>query len=104
MWYEPLCFAKGRQSFPKGFLGRPFAPALFVMKEDTKRLFGELWYYSSLSFSIALSIVIGLGIGYWLDHRVFKSTSPWFTLIFLGFGVAAGFRNIYLAMKKSQKM
>ena len=73
------------------------------MKKDTKKLFRELWYYSSLSFSIALSVVIGLGIGYWLDTRVFH-TSPWFTLIFLGFGVVAGFRNIYLAMKKSRKM
>jgi len=71
---------------------------------ETKGLFKDLWYYSSLSFSIALSIVIGLGIGYWLDNRVFKTTSPWFTLIFLGFGIAAGFRNIYLAMKKSQKL
>jgi ATP synthase protein I len=72
---------------------------------ETKRLFKDLWYYSSLSFSIALSIVIGLGIGLWLDNRVFdKATSPWFTLIFLAFGIAAGFRNIYLAMKKSQKM
>lgn len=66
------------------------------------RLFKDLWYYSSLSFSIALSIVIGLGIGVWLDRKF--DTSPWFTLIFLGFGVAAGFRNIYLAMKKSQKL
>lgn len=74
----------------------------FGMKKETKELFKELWYYSSLSFSIALSIVIGLAIGYWLDHRVFD-TEPWFTLIFLGFGIAAGFRNIYLAMKKSQK-
>ena len=74
----------------------------FGMKNETKKLFRELWYYSSLSFSIALSIVIGLGIGYWLDKRF--QTSPWFTLIFLGFGVIAGFRNIYLAMKKSQKL
>lgn len=73
------------------------------MQEETKRLFKDLWYYSSLSFSIALSMVIGLGIGYWLDTRVFN-TSPWFTLIFLGLGVIAGFRNIYLAMKKSQKL
>jgi len=72
------------------------------MKEETKKLFRELWYYSSLSFSIALSVVIGLGIGYWLDMRVFDS-SPWFTLIFLGFGVIAGFRNIYLAIKKSRR-
>jgi ATP synthase protein I len=73
------------------------------MKEETKKLFKELFYYSGLSFSIALAMVIGLGIGYWLDTRVFK-TSPWFTLIFLGLGVVAGFRNIYLAMKKSRKL
>ena len=72
------------------------------MKKETKKLFRELWYYSSLSFSIALAIVIGLGIGYWLDGRY--NTSPWFTLIFLGLGVIAGFRNIYLAMKKSQRL
>ncbi|MES0349301.1 MAG: AtpZ/AtpI family protein [Desulfobacteria bacterium] len=73
------------------------------MKEENKKLFRELWYYSSLSFSIALSIVIGLGIGYWLDTRIFH-TSPWLTLIFLGFGVIAGFRNIYLAVQKSRKL
>jgi ATP synthase protein I len=82
--------------------GGTFAQALFVMKDETKKLFRDLWYYSSLSFSIALSIMIGLGIGYWLDARVFHS-SPWFTLIFLGLGVVAGFRNIYLAMKKSRE-
>ncbi len=74
----------------------------FVMKKETKKLFRELWYYSSLSFSIALSVVIGLGIGYWLDNRF--NTSPCLTLIFLGLGVVAGFRNIYLVIKKSQKL
>jgi ATP synthase protein I len=74
----------------------------FGMKKETKKLFKELWYYSSLSFSIALSIVIGLAIGVWIDKRF--DTSPWFTLIFLGFGVIAGFRNIYLALKKTQKL
>jgi ATP synthase protein I len=72
------------------------------MKKDTKKLFRELWYYSSLSFSIALAILIGLAIGYWLDTRY--DTSPWFTLIFLGLGIIAGFRNIYLAMKKSRRL
>lgn len=72
------------------------------MKKETKKLFRELWYYSSLSFSIALAIVIGLAVGYWLDTRY--DTSPWLTLIFLGLGIIAGFRNIYLAMKKSQRL
>ena len=72
------------------------------MKKETKKLFRELWYYSSLSFSIALAILIGLAIGYWLDNRY--GTSPWLTLVFLGLGIIAGFRNIYLAMKKSRKL
>jgi len=72
------------------------------MQKETKKLFRELWFYSSLSFSIALSIVIGLGIGYWLDTKF--ETSPWLTLIFLGFGVIAGFRNIYLALERSRRL
>lgn len=72
------------------------------MKKETKKLFRELWYYSSLSFSIALAIVIGLAIGLWLDTRY--DTSPWFTLIFLGLGTIAGFRNIYLAIEKSRRL
>jgi ATP synthase protein I len=72
------------------------------MKNETKKLFREMWYYSSLSFSIALAILIGLAIGYWLDTRY--DTSPWLTLVFLGLGIIAGFRNIYLAMKKSRRL
>jgi len=72
------------------------------MKDETKKLFRELWYFSSLSFSIALSIVIGLAIGYWLDKRF--DTSPVLTLVFIGLGVAAGFRNIYHAIEKSKRL
>jgi len=76
--------------------------ALFVMQKETKKLFRELWFYSSLSFSIALSIVIGLGIGYWLDKKF--ETTPWLTLIFLGLGVIAGFRNIYMALQRARRL
>jgi len=72
------------------------------MKDETKKLFRELWYFSSLSFSIALSIVIGLAIGYWLDKKF--DTSPVLTLVFIGLGVAAGFRNIYHAIEKSKRL
>lgn len=72
------------------------------MKRETLRNLRELAYYSSLGFQIALSIFIGLAIGVYLDRRVFHTT-PWLTLIFLGLGIAAGFRNIGLAIKKTRK-
>lgn len=51
---------------------------------------------------MALAIFIGLAIGVYIDRRY--NTAPWFTLIFLGLGIAAGFRNIGLAIKKSRKL
>jgi ATP synthase protein I len=72
------------------------------MKKETRTWIRELAFYSSLGFSVSLSIFIGLGIGVYLDRRF--ETTPWLTLIFLGFGIAAGYRNIGLAIKKSRKL
>ena len=72
------------------------------MKRETRRAYKELAYFSSLGLSVALSIFIGLAIGVYIDRRY--NTTPWFTLIFLGLGIAAGFRNIGLAIKKSRKL
>jgi ATP synthase protein I len=71
------------------------------MNRETRRAFRELAFYSSLGFAVALSIFIGLAIGVYLDRL--WDTQPWFTLIFLGMGIAAGFRNIALAIKKVRK-
>ncbi len=51
---------------------------------------------------MALAIFIGLAIGVYLD-RVWDS-SPWMTLIFLILGIAAGYKNLGLAIKKSRKL
>jgi len=61
----------------------------------------ELAYYSSLGFSVALSIFIGLAVGIYLDRRF--ATSPWCTLIFLVLGIIAGFRNIAIVIRKTRK-
>lgn len=71
------------------------------MAKKNLRYLKELAYYSSIGLSVALSIFIGLGIGVYLDRRF--DTNPWLTLIFLGLGIAAGYRNIGLAIKKSRK-
>lgn len=73
------------------------------MKKESLRTLKDLAYYSSLGLSVVLSIFIGLAVGIYLDRRVFNTT-PWLTLIFLGLGIAAGYRNIGLAIKKSGKL
>jgi ATP synthase protein I len=71
------------------------------MNRETRRTFKELAYFSSLGISVALAVFIGLGIGVVLDRKL--DTSPWFTFIFLGFGIAAGFRNIGRVIKRVRK-
>ena len=71
------------------------------MEKETKRLFRELAYYSSLGLSIALAIFIGLAVGIYLDRRF--GTTPWCTLIFLVLGIIAGFRNIAIVIRKTRK-
>jgi len=72
------------------------------MEKETRKWIRELAFYSSLGFSVSFSIFIGLGIGVYLDRRF--DTTPWLTLVFLGFGIAAGYRNIGLAIKKSRNL
>lgn len=72
------------------------------MKRETLQSLKELAYYSSLGFQVALSVFIGLGVGIYLDRHVFDTT-PVLTLVFLGIGIVAGFRNIALAIKKIEK-
>jgi len=71
------------------------------MKKETLRSIRELSYYSSIGLQVALSIFIGLAIGVYLDNRF--DTNPWMMLIFLALGIAAGYRNIGLAIRKSRK-
>ena len=60
----------------------------------------ELAYYSSLGFSVALAIFIGLFIGLGLDSMF--NTTPVLMFVFLGFGIIAGFRNIVRVMRRSK--
>jgi len=71
------------------------------MSNSRKEFMKLLGDFSTIGISLAASVFIGVGIGYLLDHKVFKGkTAPWLTLIFLGFGIAAGFRNLYLLTKR----
>ncbi len=49
----------------------------------------------SLGFSVPMAIVIGAAAG-WLADR-WLGTAPWLFLVFLGFGIVAGLRNVVRA-------
>ena len=75
------------------------------MASNRKEIIKLLAEFSTIGMSVAFSIFIGVGIGYVLDHKVFEGrTAPWLTFIFLGFGVAAAFKNLYqMATRKDIK-
>ncbi len=68
------------------------------MAEDKRQLFKTLGFMSSVGISMVASTFIGLAMGYYLDRWL--GTSPWCTLIFLGFGIVSGFRNIYILTER----
>jgi ATP synthase protein I len=53
---------------------------------------------STIGISMGISIVIGLAMGYYIDR--YLGTKPWFMLLFLIFGIIAGFRNLYKSVKQ----
>ena len=71
------------------------------MSDSRKEFMKLLGDFSTIGISLAASIFIGVGIGYFLDHKVFNGkTAHWLTLLFLGFGIAAGFKNLYMLTKR----
>jgi ATP synthase protein I len=63
------------------------------MPGDDTSLIKQLVRLSAIGVALVAATAIGLAIGYGLD-RLF-GTSPWLTLTFLLFGIAAGFLNLF---------
>ena len=59
---------------------------------------GEL---STIGLTLVLATVIGLAGGYFLDRWL--GTSPWLTLLGLGFGIVAGFVNLFRSVKTAER-
>jgi len=70
-------------------------------RQDRKAFFRELGKYSALGLEMALSVVIGLGIGYYLDRWL--GTTPWLMILWIALGFAAGVRSLYRAAVRSGK-
>ena len=72
-----------------------------AMVEPKERPLSFAKYLSAASIGIEMgaALVVGMGIGWFID-RTFK-TEPWFLVIFTGFGIVAGFRNMIVAARKA---
>ena len=56
----------------------------------------DLLKFSALGLEMGAAVVIGLLFGIFLDSRF--GTSPWLTLLFLGFGFAAAVKAVLKAV------
>lgn len=71
------------------------------MSETRREIFRQLGVYSTVGLTFVCCIFIGLGIGWYLDNKLFGGrTAPYLTFIFLGFGIAAGFKNLWQLTKR----
>ena len=68
------------------------------MAKEKKSNFQKAFSYGLIGFHLVSGIVVGVLIGYYLDK--YFNTSPWLTIIFFFFGLAAGFKNMYKDAKK----
>lgn len=66
-------------------------------KKRTARL-KQYYSLSALGIEMGVTLAIGLLIGWYLD-RLF-GTKPWLTIVFMIFGIVAGFRNIIRLAQK----
>jgi ATP synthase protein I len=62
----------------------------------TLRTVGEL-------SAVGLAFVFALGLGFWLGHLLdgWLGTSPWLSILFFFFGLAAGILNVYRAVSRA---
>ena len=71
------------------------------MNEKDRKLIRMVGVLSTVGMVLVFATVIGLYVGLKVD--AWLGTSPWFTAIFLFIGIAAGFRNLFVYAKRSQK-
>ncbi len=72
---------------------------LFNFKAKRK-IIQEASWASILGLYLGISLAVGLVMGIGLDRML--GTKPWFTFIFLGYGVLAGFKYLHDGYKQGK--
>lgn len=69
-----------------------------MFSNKDRKKYKDFFLLSSAGIMFPLSITAGYYIGKWLDLKF--STKPLFLIIFLLFGIAAGFINFFKVLKQ----
>jgi len=56
---------------------------------------------SSVGLELGIAVIVGVLGGMWLDSHL--GTTPWLMLLFLVFGLVAGFRNVLRAVARAER-
>jgi ATP synthase protein I len=78
----------------------PSLAGCILMEEKDRKLIRMIGVLSTVGLTMVFATVIGLFIGLKLD--AWLGTSPWLTGLFLLLGIIAGFRNLFVHVKRSQ--
>lgn len=68
------------------------------MADERKKMLKLLARYGTVGLEMGFSVAVGAFIGIFLDKLL--GTKPWLAIIFLLFGVAAGFRRLFQISRK----
>jgi len=81
-------------------VARPRSAAIDPAARTSKRVYQGL-NASSVGLELGISVILGLLFGRWLDGQL--GTEPWMMLLFLVFGLIAGFRGVLRAIARVEK-
>jgi ATP synthase protein I len=71
---------------------------LRLFKNADRETRSALTLAGTIGLHLISGILVGFFAGYLLDQWL--DSSPWLTMIFLGLGIAAGFKNMYADTKR----
>ncbi len=69
-----------------------------LMGPEGRKQFKQVGYLSAVGLEVAVSTVVGLFAGRWLDGKL--GTDPFLMIVGLVLGVVAGFRSVYRSARK----
>ena len=67
--------------------------------DDKERLSVRMAKLSSLGVELGVAVVVGFGLGYWLDRKL--GTQPWLMVAGLLLGAVAGMKSLIQAARKA---